>query len=73
MDDPNQPVPMTMIGHVTSSYFSPNVGAPIALALVQNGRARMGETIHAPLADRTVPATIVPPSFFDPDGKRLHG
>ncbi len=73
VDDPNQPVPMTMIGHVTSSYFSPNVGAPIALALVQNGRARMGETIHAPLADRTVPATIVPPSFFDPDGKRLHG
>jgi sarcosine oxidase subunit alpha len=73
VDDPNQAAPMTMIGHVTSSYWSPNVGAPIALALVKNGRARMGETIHAPLPDRTVAATVVSPCFFDPEGERLHG
>jgi len=73
VDDPNQPIPMAMIGHVSSSYWSPNVGAPIALALVKDGRARMGQTVHAPLVDRTVAATIVSPCFFDPEGARLHG
>jgi glycine cleavage system aminomethyltransferase T len=33
----------------------------------------MGQTIHAPLVDRTVAATVVSPCFFDPEGARLHG
>jgi sarcosine oxidase subunit alpha len=65
--------PMTMIGHVTSSYFSPNVGRSIALALVKNGRNRMGETVHVPLADRVIRATVAEPKFFDAEGKRLDG
>ncbi|MBX6321152.1 MAG: sarcosine oxidase subunit alpha family protein [Rhodospirillaceae bacterium] len=65
--------PMAMIGHVTSSYWSPNLGRSIALALVKNGRNRMGETVHVPLVDRTIPAKVVEPRFFDPEGKRLHG
>ncbi|MGQ0677855.1 MAG: sarcosine oxidase subunit alpha family protein [Rhodospirillales bacterium] len=73
VDDPNQPTPMAMVGHVTSSYFSPNVGAPIALALAKSGRERLGQIVHAPLIDRTVAATVVSPCFFDPDGTRLHG
>ncbi len=65
--------PMTMLGHVTSSYYSPNVGRSIALALVKNGRNRMGETVHVPLADRAIPATVSEPRFFDPEGKRVDG
>jgi len=65
--------PMTMLGHVTSSYFSPNVGRSIAMALVKNGRNRMGETVHVPLADRVISARVVEPKFFDPEGKRLDG
>ena len=30
--------PMPMIGHVTSSYFSANIGRSFALALVKGGR-----------------------------------
>src|SRR5690606_37971480 len=30
--------PMPMIGYVTSSYFSPNLGRSIALAMVKDGR-----------------------------------
>ncbi|WP_374330270.1 sarcosine oxidase subunit alpha family protein, partial [Aestuariivirga sp.] len=37
--------PMDMIGQVTSSYRSPTLGRSIAMALIENGRARMGETI----------------------------
>jgi sarcosine oxidase subunit alpha len=65
--------PMAMLGHVTSSYYSPNCGRSIALALVKNGRARLGETVHVPLEGRTIRATIAEPKFFDPEGKRLDG
>ena len=37
--DPRQPVPMDMLGHVTSSYWSPALGRSIALAHGQ-GRAQ---------------------------------
>jgi sarcosine oxidase subunit alpha len=65
--------PMIMIGHVTSSYYSPNVGRSIALALVKNGRNRMGETVFVPLTDRVIRATVTEPRFFDPEGSRLNG
>ncbi|HER26234.1 MAG TPA: sarcosine oxidase subunit alpha, partial [Rhodospirillales bacterium] len=65
--------PMDMIGHVTSSYYSANMGRAIALAVVMDGRNRLGETIHAPLKDKTITAEIVNPVFFDPQGERLNG
>ncbi len=37
--NPNQPKPMTMLGHVTSSYWSENLGRSIAIAMVAGGRA----------------------------------
>jgi sarcosine oxidase subunit alpha len=57
--------PMDMIGHVTSSYFSPNVGRSIAMAVVKNGRNRMGDTVFIPLVDRTIKAKVTEPKFFD--------
>ena len=69
---PEPPVPM--LGHVTSSYYSPNLGRPIALALVKQGRSRMGETLYVATATgSTVPVTVANPVFYDPEGKRLDG
>jgi sarcosine oxidase subunit alpha len=66
---PETPVPM--IGHVTSSYWSPNCGRSIALALVRGGRGRLGTTVLCPLeGGRTVPCTVVEPLFFDKEGER---
>ena len=65
--------PMTMLGHVTSSYFSPNVGRSIAMALVKNGRNRMGDTIFVPLPDRVIRAKVTEPKFYDLEGKRIDG
>ena len=65
--------PMPMLGHVTSSYYGARIGRSFALAMVKGGRARMGETVFAPLLSRTIEATISPPSFYDPEGKRRHG
>jgi len=63
--------PVPMIGHVSSSYYSANLGRSIALALVKGGRSRMGGTIYAQLMDGSVvPATICEPVFFDPENQR---
>ena len=70
--DPNQPIPMKMIGHVTSSYMSSNVGRSIALAMVVDGRARINERLHVTTASGFTQATVVEPVFLDPEGVRLH-
>ncbi len=70
--DPNQPIPMTMIGHVTSSYLSATLGRSIAMALVQGGRDRMGETLYIPMPGGVLRAKVTEPLFFDPEGARLH-
>ena len=40
--DPAEPIPMRMLGHVTSSYWSPTCGRSIALALIAAGRSLIG-------------------------------
>ncbi len=73
VDVPNAPVPVPMIGHVTSSYHSPTLGRSIALAVVAGGRARIGETLFVPMADKTHRVTVSEPLFYDREGARLDG
>ena len=71
VNDPAEPKPMNMQGHVSSSYYSANLGRSIALALIKGGLKRMGDTVYCPLADgRDIAAEIVSPVFYDPDGER---
>ncbi|QPC85510.1 sarcosine oxidase subunit alpha family protein [Mesorhizobium sp. NBSH29] len=71
--DPAQPIPMKMIGHVTSSYWSENCGHSIALALVEGGQKRLGETLYVPMPGRTIQVEVTDMVFFDEKGGRLHG
>jgi len=69
--DPTQPIPMTMLGHVTSSYYSANLGHSIAMGLVRGGLDRMGEAVFYPQPDGSViEAEICSPVFLDPEGER---
>ncbi|HUF86812.1 MAG TPA: sarcosine oxidase subunit alpha family protein [Thermohalobaculum sp.] len=62
---------MPTIGHVTSTYFSPTLDRSIAMALIERGRARMGETLSFPFeGDKVIRAKIVEPVFYDREGKR---
>ena len=64
---PGEPTPM--IGHVTSSYYSPILRRSIALALVRGGLDRMGERVEVSLADgRGAIAVIASPVFYDAQG-----
>ena len=64
--------PMTMIGHVTSSYYSAALEHSIALALVKGGRARMGDTVYVPIDGKTVSCEVVEPIFYDKEGNRIN-
>jgi sarcosine oxidase subunit alpha len=60
-----------MIGHVTSSYFSPNLGRSIALALIEGGHGRTGETVHvARRGAAPIPARIAGTDFLAREGDR---
>ena len=63
-------------GYVTASAMSPTLGRSIALALLENGRRRIGETIDVTVEAgkglSTVSAVVAEPVFFDPEGTRLH-
>jgi len=73
IDRLGESTPVPMCGHVTSSYMSAVLGHPVALALVEGGRARRGDTIYAAVAGRDpVPVEIVSPVFYDPKGERQH-
>ena len=65
--------PVPLLGHTTSSYYSAFLGRSIAMAVIENGRNRIGETLYAysrgnfiefKVADSTV--------FVDAKGERQH-
>jgi sarcosine oxidase subunit alpha len=71
--DASAPVPIPMLGHVTSSYWSASLDRSIALALVKRGRHRKGDKVDIPLASgRVMSAIIVDPVFIDSAGVRQH-
>jgi len=65
--------PMTMLGHVTSSYWSPSMDRSIAMGVVKNGRNRIGQRLFACWDEKRVPMQVTEPKFFDPEGKRING
>ncbi|MFJ2717162.1 sarcosine oxidase subunit alpha family protein [Streptomyces sp. NPDC087437] len=65
--------PVPMLGHVTSSYHSQALGRPFALALVADGRNRIGETLLAPVGDDLVPVLVADPVLYDPEGTKRDG
>lgn len=68
-----QQAPMAMLGHVTSSYYSPNLERSIALAVLKGGRALIGRTLSVPMPGKVIKVTVTEPVFFDPKGERANG
>ena len=64
-------LPMIMVGHVTSSYYSPNLGRSFALALIKGGINKKGYKLLAPMPNKTIEVEIVNPVFIDPSNTRL--
>ena len=63
--------PMQMIGHVTSSYWSPTLERGFALAMIREGRDRIGGSVTIARMDgSTLQAKVVEPVFYDKTGER---
>jgi len=65
--------PVRMEGFVTSSYHSAALGRPFALALIKNGRNRIGERLLTPVGDTLVEVEVADTVLYDPEGKRRDG
>ena len=65
--------PVPMQGYVTSSYHSAALGRSFALALIKNGRNRIGETLVAAAGDQLVDVVVAETVLFDPEGTRKDG
>ncbi len=64
--------PVAALGHVTSSYHSPNLGRSFALALLERGRERHGARLWVTRLDGPpVEVEVTAPLFWDPEGRRL--
>jgi sarcosine oxidase subunit alpha len=62
-----------MLGHVTSSYFSPILKRSIAMAVVKGGLDKIGETVTIPLSSgKQIAAKITSSVFYDSEGARQH-
>jgi len=64
--------PVEMLGHVTSSYYSPNLNKSIALAVVKSGKQMMGQKLFVPMENKTINVTVTDSVFFDKENKRLN-
>jgi sarcosine oxidase subunit alpha len=57
--------PVPMLGHVTSSYFSPNLNRSIALAMVKDGGKHIGETLWISRKDgEPIPVRVTETDFL---------
>ena len=60
-------------GHVTSSYWSPELNRPVALGMLARGTQRLGESVRVHHLGKVIDARVVKAPFIDPKGERLHG
>jgi sarcosine oxidase subunit alpha len=65
--------PAVSEGHVTSSCWSPELDAPVALGMLAGGSRRMGERVRVHHLGSIIEAVVVRAPFIDAAGARLHG
>ena len=65
--------PIEYLGHISSSYYSPNLNHCISMAMIKGGNKLIGKTlfVSTPSGIKNIPVEIVKPIFIDPENKRL--
>ncbi len=65
--------PVNYLGHISSSYHSPNLNHCISMAMIKGGNKLMGKKLYVSTSKGTknIPVEIVSPVFIDPENKRL--
>ncbi len=65
--------PIKYLGHVSSSYYSPNLNHCISMGMIKGGKKLVGKRFFVSTSDgvNNIPVEIVNPVFIDPENKRL--
>ena len=65
--------PINYLGHISSSYHSPNLKHCISMAMIKGGNKLMGKKLYVStsIGTKNIPVEIVSPVFIDPENKRL--
>jgi sarcosine oxidase subunit alpha len=71
--DGNASPPNPKLGHVSASCWSVEYNNPFSLAIIQDGKNRIGEKLYAvsPLNNKNIAVEIVSSHYVDPKGERV--
>jgi len=73
VNDGNANLPNPKLGHVSASCWSVEYNNPFSLAILQDGKNKIGEKLYAvsPLKNKKIPVEIVSSHYVDPKGERV--
>ena len=71
--DNNAPLPNPKLGHISASCWSVEYNNPFSLAILKEGKKKIGEKLYAlsPLKNKSIPVEIVSSHYVDPKGERV--
>jgi len=73
VSDSNAPLPNPKLGHISASCWSVEYNNPFSLAILKEGKKRIGEKLYAlsPLKNKNIPVEIVSSHYVDSKGERV--
>jgi len=73
VNDGNANLPNPKLGHVSASCWSVEYNNPFSLAILQDGKNKIGEKLYAvsPLKNKNIPVEIISSHYVDPKGERV--
>lgn len=71
--DPKATAPNPKLGYVTASCWSVERNNPFSLAIINNGKKRLGELLYAvsPVENISIAVNVVSSHYVDPKGERV--
>jgi len=73
VSDNNAKLPNPKLGHISASCWSVEYNNPFSLAILKDGKKKIGEKLFAlaPLKNKSIPVKIVSSHYVDPKGERV--
>ena len=71
--DANAKIPNPKLGHISASCWSVEYNNPFSLAILKEGKKKIGEKLYAlsPLKNKSIPVEIVSSHYVDSKGERV--
>ncbi len=73
VEDNNAPLPNPKLGHISASCWSVEYNNPFSLAILKDGKKRVGEKLYvlSPLKNKSIQVEIVSSHYVDSKGERV--